>query len=116
MGRIEPAFKPAFLLHVFIQVQFYAPIDRIRETHCNPAYQGGDAARGNASPGVEAVREVQVQTSGMDAESSRNGGGMSQRGVCHFIFPCILKIRKGLERFQVHSEGCISRGIRGLRK
>jgi hypothetical protein len=44
-------------------------------------YQGGGAASsgwGNASPGVEAVREVQVQTSGIDAESSQTGGGTLQ--------------------------------------
>jgi hypothetical protein len=44
-------------------------------------YQGGGAASsgwGSASPGVEAVREVQVQTSGIDAESSQTGGGTLQ--------------------------------------
>jgi len=44
-------------------------------------YQGGAAASagwGNASPGVEAVREVQVETSGIDAEASQTGGGTFQ--------------------------------------
>jgi hypothetical protein len=44
-------------------------------------YQGGAAASagwGNASPGVEAVREVRVETSGIDAESSQTGGGTLQ--------------------------------------
>lgn len=123
MGRIEPAFKPAFLLYVFLFVQFYAPIARSRETHCKPAYQGGAAASagwGNASHGVEAVREVQVQTSGIDAESSRNGGGMSKRGGGSFHFPlyledskrlradfkCILKVVSHVESKVYESEGC----------
>jgi hypothetical protein len=45
------------------------------------AIKGGAAASsgwGNASPGVEAVREVQVETSGIDAESSQTGGGTLQ--------------------------------------
>jgi len=58
-------------------------------------YQGGAAASsgwGNASPGVEAVREVQVQTSGIDAESSQTGGGTFQ-----------YELKSGTEQF--HGSG-----------